>query len=75
MAEVIYDDSRHTILPSTRLYGRKEIYWYNRIQLVEAVLYEDGTSFTMEYPTSVFLSSEPVGPDSGLYGSMIPLEM
>ena len=49
MAEVIYDDSRYTNTSINRANGRKEIYWYNRRELVEQVLYEDGTSLIMEY--------------------------
>ena len=49
VAEVIYDDSKRTNTSINRANGRKEVYRYNRDQLVEQVLYEDGTSLTMEY--------------------------
>ncbi len=49
MAEVIYDDSRRTNTSINRANGRKEVYRYNQEQLVEQVLYEDGTSLTTEY--------------------------
>ena len=46
MLEVICDDSRRTNISINWANGRKEIFWYNRLQQVEAVLYEDGTSRT-----------------------------
>ena len=49
VAEVIYDDRSRTNTSINRATGRKEVYRYNREQLVEQVLYEDGTSLTMEY--------------------------
>ena len=46
MLEVICDDSRRANISINWANGRKEIYWYNRLQQVEVVLYEDGTSRT-----------------------------